>query len=83
MRRPVGSNEVGWLVRLLLALSDRLNLMLYLDGTELPPAEETSTVQAGPLSECGWPSGHLLHVLPLLHSNIAMPHGAQQQQQQQ
>ena len=49
MRRPVGSNEVGWLVRLLLALSDRLNHALYLDGRELPaPREDPTSAQVRP-----------------------------------
>lgn len=37
MRRPISSNEIGWLVRLLLLLSDLGNRWLYLQGSE-PPA---------------------------------------------
>ena len=42
MRRPIGSNEIGWLVRLLLHLSDLLNRALYLQGTDPPVPEHPS-----------------------------------------
>ena len=55
MRRPVGSNEVGWLVRLLLALSDRLNHALYLDSREVPPAgTEPSAAQVRFADSISW-----------------------------
>ena len=43
MRRPIGSNEIGWLVRLLLKLSDLLNHLLYLDGRQPPSPASPST----------------------------------------
>ena len=38
MRRPLASNEIGWLVRLLLKASDYLNTRCGLD--QPPPPEE-------------------------------------------
>lgn len=49
MRRPIGSNEIGWLVRLLLRLSDLLNHALFLDGRPLAAPEDPGKVLVGGL----------------------------------
>ena len=63
MRRPVGSNEIGLLVRLLLLLSDRINHALYLDGRELPPADDSSTLRVRPA--CSAAAALLMHAAVL------------------
>ncbi len=42
MRRPLSSSEIGWLVRLLLLISDIFNACFHLD--QPLPAEATPTV---------------------------------------
>lgn len=48
MLRPISSNEIGWLVRLLLRLSGLLNHLLYLDGRQPPrPATPNMALVSG------------------------------------
>ena len=53
MRRPISSNEIGWLVRLLLRLSSLLNHLLYLDGQQPPaPSNPNFAVVRGTMCVC-------------------------------
>ncbi|KAK9814998.1 hypothetical protein WJX73_004353 [Symbiochloris irregularis] len=47
MRRPISSNEIGWLVRLLLRVSDLLNHKLYLDGRHVPEQNSPGPLMVG------------------------------------